>query len=101
MAAQMLSWLGRFVIKPGVKPMKTNNLQADAIVRARQIAKERFKTEWWASGRKLSEFSTTAHSKAIAELANDPTILARATADVERWFGSRSKFSTKAPSERR
>jgi len=85
----MLS-LGIFVIKPGVKPMKEINLQADAMTRAAQIATGALKSKWRDQGRRFADFRISDHRKAIAELANDPRILAQATADVERFAKFRS-----------
>jgi hypothetical protein len=67
--------------------MKTNNLQADAMTRARQIAAGAIKDQFRSEGRKLSEWRTSDHRSAIAELANDPTIMERALQDVELWCG--------------
>jgi hypothetical protein len=89
--------------------MKTDNLMADAIVRARQIAAGAIKDHFRSEGRKLSEWCTGDHRKAIGEyLARHPEIVERAQADIERWilagwFGKdrRSKMLTKTPIERR
>jgi hypothetical protein len=62
------------------------NLQADAMTRATQIATNAMKSKWRDEGRKLSDFHTSDHRKAIAEhLAQHPEIIARAAADVAKF----------------
>lgn len=70
--------------------MKEINLRAAVATRCAQIATNALKDEFRSSGRKLSEWRTTDHLRAITELSSDPTILAKATADVERWRKNRS-----------
>ena len=61
------------------------NLKAAAATRAVQIATCEFKSKWKDEGRKLKDFCTSDHRSAITKLANNPTIFAKAMADVERW----------------
>jgi hypothetical protein len=52
---------------------------------ASQIATNAMKSKWRDAGRKLSDFRTSDHRKAIAELCKQPDILARAAADVAKF----------------
>src|SRR5882672_6641885 len=82
----MPSGSGCFVIKLGVKAMKAINLQADAFTRATQIAVGELKSEFRASGRKLSEWLTHEHRSAISEyLAQHPEVIERAAIEVAAW----------------
>jgi hypothetical protein len=72
--------------------MKTINLQADAATRARQIAAGALKDQFRSEGRKLHEWRTSDHAKAIAELAASEEILARALQDVELWCGKNPRL---------
>jgi hypothetical protein len=87
MAAQMLSWLGIFVIKPGVKDMKDNNLRATIATRAAQIARAALKQKLWDEGKRLRDFSAGDFASAITALAASEEILERATEDIQRWYG--------------
>ena len=69
--------------------MKTDNIRAAVATRAAQIARDALKTKFLGDGGKLRDFSLHDFASAITALANDPTILAKATADVERWRKNR------------
>jgi hypothetical protein len=89
-----------FSFLTGVKAMKDMfNLRAAAMTRSRQIATNAIKQKFRDEGRHLRDFRISDHATAITELSNDPTILAKATADVERWFGA--KFRNSAQRKRR
>ena len=65
----------------------TDKITADAMTRATQIATNAIKSKWRDEGRKLADFRLSDHRKAIATLlANDPTIVERATKDLRRWI---------------
>jgi len=99
MAAQMLSWLGSFVIKPGVKDMKEINLQAAAMTLAAARAVRELKSIARGQGTRAVDFRISDRPTAIAEhLAEHPEIIERATRDIERW---RSKFTSGAQKRNR
>jgi hypothetical protein len=71
------------------------NLQADAMTRAAQIATNAIKTKWRDEGRKLSDFRTSDHRKAIGDYIRDnPQIVERAAKEVASWRGA--KFTSGA-----
>jgi hypothetical protein len=62
------------------------NLQADAMTRAHQIVVGAMKSKWRDDGRKLSDFRTSDHRRAIGEyLAKHPEVIERASAEVASW----------------
>jgi hypothetical protein len=89
MAAQMLSWLGIFVIKPGVKAMKEINLKATIATRAAQLATNALRQKFRDAGRHLRDFRISNLASEIAALSTDPTILEKAAADVAKWGKNR------------
>ena len=66
------------------------NIRATIATRAAQIARGAVKQKFRDDGRRLRDFRISDHLTAIAALANDPTILAKATADVEQWRKNRA-----------
>jgi len=93
----MLSWLGSFVIKPGVKPMKKINLRAAIATRSTQIAAGAVKQKFRDEGRRLQDFRIGDHANAITALAASDEIVARATRDIERF----AKFKSGAQKRNR
>ena len=78
--------------------MTTDNLQADAMVRATQIATGALKSKWYDEGRKLWEFRISDHRKAIGDYIREhPEVVERATRDVERF----AKFKSGAQKRNR
>jgi hypothetical protein len=74
--------------------MKTDNITAAAIIRARQIATNAIKSKFRDDGHKLQDFRISDFASAIVELSKRPDIMERATEDVERWRSNIKKFCT-------
>jgi len=74
------------------------DLRADAMTRAAQIATSAVKQKFLDDGGRLRDFRISDHASAIAAIAASDEIIERATKDIERW---RSKFTSGAQRKRR
>jgi hypothetical protein len=63
-----------------------HKIDGDTITRATQIATGALKAEWCDLGRKLRDFSTSDHRKAIGDYIREhPEVLERAAIEVAEW----------------